>query len=93
MWGTGPMVDSVGPGSVHHLSRQGLSATLLVQSLGAVDNSIQPAPLCPIDITQKLNYPRPSPLFATFPFHVLLSMQMKNRVGLGTRPPFLALSS
>jgi len=37
------MVDSVGPGLVHHLSRQGLSATLLVQSLGAVDNSIQPA--------------------------------------------------
>ena len=28
--GTGPMVDSVGPGSVHHLSQQGLSATLLV---------------------------------------------------------------
>jgi len=65
----------------------GLSASLLVETLVAVDNSAQPClnlwlalpSLCPLDVAHVMNASRLSPFLPLFHFCVLLSMQTEEQ--------------
>jgi len=78
MGGVGPLVNSAGPGSVHRLSRLGLSTSPDSRCCKQLRSTIPkltatgPCPLHPLNVTHVMNSPHFSLLFC---FLVLLSTQ------------------